>query len=156
MKKTILYLILIIQTACNSDLEKVHYNASDAQAAALQPIADAYVLDAQQSDQTAIEFVWSNPVLNYPAAITTDLQMDLHGKQFTGAATLASAKTDSTYAITVADLNSALLKLQEKYGLESGPIPVDFRLVSSISVAASPLLSNVVNTLITPYTGNSN
>lgn len=153
MKKTIIYLMLIMLTACNSDLEKVHYNASDARAAALQPIADAYVLNAQQSDQTAIEFVWSNPVLNYPAAITTDLQMDLSGKQFAGATTLASTKTDSTYAITVADLNSALLKLQVKYGLESGPIPVDFRLVSGISVAALPLYSNTVSSLVTPFAG---
>ena len=153
MKNGYLYLALLILTACSSDLEKVHYNASEAKAAVLQPIDESYVLDAQESDRTAIKFVWSNPVLNYPAAVTTDLQMDLSGHHFGGAVTLASSKTDSTYAITTADLNAALLKLQAQYGLEFGSMPIDFRLASSISVAASPLYSNVVSSLITPFAG---
>ena len=153
MKNGYLYLALLILTACNSDLEKVHYNASEAKAAVLQSIDESYVLDAQESDLTAIEFVWSNPVLNYPAAVTTDLQMDLGGHHFGGAVTLASSKTDSTYAITTADLNAALLKLQAQYGLEFGPMPIDFRLVSSISVAAPSLYSNVVSTTLTPFAG---
>ena len=153
MKKTIIYFMLFILTACNSDLEKVQYNASEAKAAVLQSIDESYVLDAQESDLTAIEFVWSNPVLNYPAAVTTDLQMDLGGHHFGGVVTLASSKTDSTYAITTADLNAALLKLQAQYGLEFGPMPIDFRLVSSISVATSPLYSNVVSSTLTPFAG---
>ena len=149
MKKTILYLTLMIAlAACDSDLEKVHYNASDAKAATLQPIGSIIVLDTQQSGETAITFRWENPVINYPASVTTDLQMDLSGKQFAGAMTLASTKTDSVYAITTADLNTALLKLQDTYGLDEGPMNVDFRLVSGISVAASPLYSNVVSTQI--------
>ena len=130
MKNGYLYLALLILTACNSDLEKVHYNASEAKAAVLQSIDDSYVLNAQESDETAITFVWENPVINYPAAITTDLQMDMQGNHFTQATTLASTKTDSTYSISTADLNAALIKLQTMNGLDFEAIPVEFRLQS--------------------------
>ena len=154
MRKSIYSILTIfLLIACNSDLEKVHYNASDAKAAVLQPIESIIVLDAQQSDHTAIGFIWSNPILNYPAAVTTDLQMDIQENNFAKAITLASTKTDSTYTINTADLNAALMKLQITNGLKPGAIPIDFRLVSSISVAAIPLYSNVVKTVITPFEG---
>lgn len=152
MRKHIYSIIAIfLLTACDSDLDKVHYNPDEAQAAVLQPIENSYVLDAQQSDQTAIEFHWTLPQLNYPASVTTDLQMDIQGNQFGQATILASTKTDSTYSIHTADLNAALLKLQTTNGMDSGPVPVEFRLVSSISVAAHSLYSNVVSSIITPY-----
>ena len=153
MKNGYLYLALLILTACNSDLEKVHYNASEAKAAVLQSIDESYVLHAQESDETAITFAWNNPIINYPAAITTDLQMDMQGNHFTQATTLASTKTDSTYSISTADLNAALIKLQTMNGLDFGALPVEFRLISNLSVAATPLYSNVVNSLITPFAG---
>lgn len=153
MKKAIIYFMLLILTACNSDLEKVHYNVSKAKAAVLQSIDESYVLNAQESDETAITFVWKNPVINYPAAITTDLQMDIQGNHFAKASILASTKTDSTYSISTADLNAALIKLQTTNGLDFGPVPVDFRLASSLSVAAVPLYSNTVSSIITPFAG---
>lgn len=153
MKKAILYLSLLILTACNSDLEKVQYNASEAKAAVLQSIGESYVLDAQESDLTAIEFEWAQPQTNYPASVTTDLQMDVQGNEFSNAVILASTKTDSTYSITTADLNAAIIKLQTANNLEFGPQNMEFRLVSSISPAAVPLYSNVVSSLITPFAG---
>lgn len=153
MKKAILYLSLLILTACNSDLEKVQYNASEAKAAVLQSIDESYVLDAQESDLTAIEFEWAQPQTNYPASVTTDLQMDVQGNEFSNAVILASTKTDSTYSITTADLNAAIIKLQTANNLEFGPQNMEFRLVSSISPAATPLYSNVVSSLITPFAG---
>lgn len=153
MIKRFLYITIVILTACNSDLEKVHYNATDSQAPILQSIANSYVLNAQESDQTAIDFKWERTVVNYPAAVTTDLQMDIQGNNFTKATTLASTKTDSTYSISTADLNAALIKIQTLNGIESAPLPIQFRLVSSISIAAAPLYSNVINSLITPFAG---
>lgn len=153
MKKAFLYLSLLILTACNSDLEKVQYNASEAKAAVLQSIEESYVLDAQKSDLTAIEFEWAHPQTNYPASVTTDLQMDVQGNEFSNAVILASTKTDSTYSITTADLNAAIIKLQTANNLEFGPQNMECRLVSSISPAAAPLYSNVVSSLITPFAG---
>jgi hypothetical protein len=154
MKKSIFLIITtFLLIACNSNLEKIHYNETDAQPAILQDIENSYILEAQQSNQIAIVFEWSLPRLNYPAAVTTDLQMDIQGSNFAKAITLASTKTDSIYSINTADLNAALIKLQTTSGMEFGPIPVDFRLVSSISVAATPLYSNIVSSIITPFAG---
>lgn len=153
MKKAILYLCLISLTACDSDLGKVHYHASEAKPAMLQTINESYVLNAQESEQTAIQFMWKNPIVNYPAAITTDLQMDVSGNDFSKATTLASTKTDSTYSISTADLNAAVLKLQTDEATGDNPLSVEFRLVSVISQAITPLYSNVIKTLITPFEG---
>ena len=86
----------LVMSACDSDLEKVHYNEALSQPAVLASLAPSYVLDAQQSEQPAITFKWSVPEINYPASVTTDLQMDLEANQFADAVTLASTKTDST------------------------------------------------------------
>lgn len=149
-------ILMTILSACDSNLEKVHYDASDAQPAVLQSIDDSYVLDAQESSQTIIEFRWSKPVVNYPAAIITDLQMDLRENNFTQPTTLASTKVDSTYSITTGDLNASLRQLQTENGWNTVPLQVEFRLVSTLSVAAAPLVSNVVSSLITPYDTNQN
>ena len=87
---------ITVLTACDSDLEKVHYDESLSVAAQLAPLAPAYVLDPQNSDGAAIDFRWVLPQINYPASITTDLQMDLEVNGFKDALTLASTKTDST------------------------------------------------------------
>lgn len=148
-----LSMALTIWSACDSDLDKVYYDDASAKPATLSTIEPAYTLDAQNSDQTAIEFTWTKPQVNYQAAITTSLEMDVKGKAFAGAVTLASTKNETTYAITTADLNAALLKVLEKYELDFGALDIEFRMASSISKAATPLYSNVASTHITPFAG---
>ena len=143
----------LAMTACDSDLEKVHYNEALSQPAVLAPLAPSYVLNAEQSDQSAITFKWSVPKINYSASVTTDLQMDLEVNQFADAVTLASTKTDSTYTITVGDLNAALTRLLANSGKEVEALPVSFRLVSTLSSDVASLVSNVVTTSIAPYAG---
>ena len=156
MRKTIYISTLLsclAMTACDSDLEKVHYNEALSQPAVLASLAPNYVLNAQQSEQPAITFKWSVPKINYSASVTTDLQMDLEANQFSDAVTLASTKTDSTYTITVGDLNAAIMRLLANSGKEVAALPVSFRLVSTLSSDVAPLVSNVVTTSITPYAG---
>ena len=143
----------LAMTACDSDLEKVHYNEALSQQAVLAPLAPSYVLNAEQSDQSAITFKWSVPKINYSASVTTDLQMDLEVNQFADAVTLASTKTDSTYTITVGDLNAALTRLLANSGKEVAALPVSFRLVSTLSSDVASLVSHVVTTSIAPYAG---
>lgn len=152
-----IYIIAVVSclamTACDSDLEKVHYNEALSQPAVLASLAPGYVLNAQQSDQPAITFKWSVPKINYSASVTTDLQMDLEANQFADAVTLASTKTDSTYTITVGDLNAAIVRLLANSGKEVAALPVSFRLVSTLSSDVASLVSNVVTTSITPLLG---
>ena len=142
---------LMLTGACESDLEKVHYQEALSQPAELAPLQASYVLEGEKSNDPAIRFTWTRPQVNYPASVTTDLQMDLSNHGFANAVTLASTKTDSIYTISVGDLNQAMLKLINSNGQEVTATKVIFRLVSTLSADVSPLVSNVVSTTITPY-----
>ena len=142
---------LMLTGACESDLGKVHYQEALSQPAELAPLQASYVLEGEKSNDPAIRFTWARPQVNYPASVTTDLQMDLSNHGFANAVTLASTKTDSIYTISVGDLNQAMLKLISGNGQEVTATKVIFRLVSTLSADVSPLVSNVVSTTITPY-----
>ena len=141
----------LLAGACESDLEKVHYQEALSQSAELAPLQASYVLEGEKSNYPAIRVTWTRPQVNYPASVTTDLQMDLGIHAFANPVTLASTKTDSVYTISVGDLNQAMLKLISSNGKEVTATKVIFRLVSTLSADVSPLVSNVVTTTITPY-----
>lgn len=149
-------LSLLIFSACDSDLDKVYYNESEATPAVLSGIADTYVLDANKAQTTAIEFKWTNPQAGYAAQITNSLQMDLKGKNFGNAITLYSSTEEGPYNITTQDLNSKIMKLFQSYEMEVTVEPYDFefRIASSISDAADSFYSNVESTQVTPFIGD--
>lgn len=149
-------LSLLIFSACDSDLDKVYYNESEATPAVLSGIADTYVLDANKAQVTAIEFKWTNPQTGYAAQITNSLQMDLKGKNFGSAITLHSSTEEGPYNITTQDLNSKIMKLFQSYEMEVTVEPYDFefRIASSISDAADSFYSNVESAQITPFIGD--
>lgn len=149
-------LSLLIFSACDSDLDKVYYNESEATPAVLSGIADTYVLDANKAQVTAIEFKWTNPQTGYAAQITNSLQMDLKGKNFGSAITLHSSTEEGPYNITTQDLNSKIMKLCQSYEMEVTVEPYDFefRIASSISDAADSFYSNVESAQITPFIGD--
>lgn len=74
---SVICLSLLVFSACDSDLDKVYYNESEAIPAVLSGITDAYVLDANKAQTTAIEFKWTKPQAGYAAKIINSLQMDL-------------------------------------------------------------------------------
>lgn len=145
--------LLACFTACESDLDKVVYDESVTQPAVLQNINDSYVLDVNKSDETAIAFQWDAPSINVKAPVTSSLEMDVQGKDFANAAVLTSVKAGNSYSVTNADLNSALLKMIEKYGMEMGPINLEFRIGSILSNAIKPFYSNVITSTVTPFVG---
>lgn len=149
-------LSLLIFSACDSDLDKVYYNESEATPAVLSGIADTYVLDANKAQASAIEFKWTNPQTGYAAQITNSLQMDLKGKNFGSAITLHSSTEEGPYNITTQDLNSKIMKLFQSYEMEVTVEPYDFefRIASSISDAADSFYSNVESAQITPFIGD--
>ena len=66
---------LTVLCACDSDLEQTTYDPTQNTPAVLQELNPSYVLDSKKAQETAIEFKWSKPTVNYSAAITTQLQM---------------------------------------------------------------------------------
>ena len=155
MKRFSIILMLVLFAlallSCDSDLQKVHYDEASSQPAILFPIEASYVLNDLQVDAPAITFTWQKPQINYPASVTTDLQIDVSGNQFADARTLASTKTDNAYALSTADLNTVVNQLLKDNDLSTDALSVEFRLVSTLSASQAPLYSNVVSTLVTPY-----
>ena len=155
MKRFSIILMLVLFAlallSCDSDLQKAHYDEASSQPAILFPIEASYVLNDLQADAPAITFTWQKPQINYPASVTTDLQIDVSGNQFADARTLASTKTDNAYALSTADLNTVVNQLLKDNDLSTDALSVEFRLVSTLSASQATLYSNVVSTLVTPY-----
>ena len=155
MKRFSIILMLVLFAlallSCDSDLQKVHYDEASSQPAILFPIEASYVLNDLQADAPAITFTWQKSQINYPASVTTDLQIDVSGNQFADARTLASTKTDNAYALSTADLNTVVNQLLKDNDLSTDALSVEFRLFSTLSASQAPLYSNVVSTLVTPY-----
>ncbi len=148
--------VALLFGGCVSDLEQVTYDPANATAAVIESLSDSYVLSVDSSDQVAVTFKWAEADFGYSASVTNNLQIDLSGGDFSQATTIASLGLAGEYSITHAELNSAVTKLVESYGeeLAEQPYDVDIRLSSSISSSVDPLISDVVSTTITPYTGS--
>lgn len=140
-------------SACDSDLDTVTYVESESQPAVLSNIDASYVLEAKNVDATAIQFNWTAPKVNYQAAITTELEMDMKGKSFAGAGkqVLASQNTGLNVTISVGALNKALIKMLESYEMDLAAVDVEFRLSSHVAATVNPFYSNVISTNVTPY-----
>lgn len=147
-------LSMLLFASCDSDLETATYNSDTAQPANLETLNNAYVLDNTKADGEAVKFQWTIPELGYQSAAKNTLEMDIEGKDFANKVVLSSSTTESTYSISNNDLNSKILGLLETYELDIEPVKVEFRISTSISDAVAPLLSNVVSTTITPYSGD--
>lgn len=141
---------LCLLSACDSDLEKVTYDRDAVKPAILQEIETSYTLEAEKAEATAVTFQWSKPEIGYQAAVTNSVEIALTGNEFKNNSVLASGTGNEKVNITVVTLNRAVLKLLNNV-IPAEPVEVEFRLVSSISDAASPFISNVVKTKIVPY-----
>lgn len=137
-------------SACDSDLEKVTYDQDAVKPAVLQEIAASYTLAAEKAEETAITFQWSKPEVGYQAAVANSIEIALAGTEFEKTAVLASSNNNEKTNITVLTLNRTILKLLSNV-MPAEPVDVEIRIVSSISDAASPFISNVVRTKVTPY-----
>ena len=157
MKKLLNYipacLAALAFTACESNLEEVTYNAATAKAAVLSGLNSSYVLDAQLSDQTAFTLQWQEPDMGYDAIVTNYVELDVAGNSFATPVVAASVGVGGSYSFTHNDLNNLLMGLLEDRGMELVATDFEFRIASSISLAADTLYSNVVTTNITPFVG---
>lgn len=139
--------------ACDSDLEKVVYDAETAKPAEISAIPAEITLDPFAEGEDALDLKWIAPDMGFHAEVTNDIEMDLTGKDFSNSILLTSVKGEEKYSITNAALNSKVMSLLEAYEMEIEPTGVEFRIKSSISSSTAPLYSNIVSTIITPYTG---
>jgi len=141
--------LLFIFGACKD--EKLIYNPNNVSPGQLESINTSYVLDATKATDVAQIFNWGVFDMGYNATVTYTLEMDLAGNNFTNAVELASGNTLSA-SITVAQLNAAMIKLQQVYEFADATAQnVEIRVKGSISPNVDPFFTNVVSTIITPY-----
>lgn len=150
----ILIAFVLLSISCSSDLEKNIFIPSQATPAYLSGLESNYILSPQNSSQEAFTLQWTSPKLSYHASIINTIEIDLKDSLFKEKITLYSSRTDSSFSITVADLNSKILTLLEKHNIPIQTAEISFRIASSISPAADTIYSNLLNTLITPYSGD--
>ena len=158
MKKLLNYIpvlgVALAFTACESNLDKVTYDASNAQAAVLAtPATTNYVLESRNADNVAFTLTWSAPDFGYDALITSNIDIDLAGNNFAHPRQIASVTTATSQDVTVGNLNALIINLLNDYGIEGDFNARDFeiRIASSISQAADTIYSNTLSLNITPY-----
>lgn len=157
MKKIINYIVVLgiapLFCACDSDLATTTYNETAVKPAVLTAINESYVLDRNNTGATAIKFTWETPQMGYNAAVTNNLEMDVKGKNFSDKKIVLSAlsSTATSVSVTHKDLNNRVLEILKTYNMDESQVELEFRISSTISDAASAILSNVISTKITPY-----
>lgn len=157
MKKIINYIAVLgiapLFCACDSDLATTTYNETAVKPALLTAINESYVLDRNNTGATAIKFTWEAPQMGYNAAVTNNLEMDVKGKNFSDKKIVLSAlsSTATSVSVTHKDLNNRVLEILKTYNMDESQVELEFRISSTISDAASAILSNVISTKIIPY-----
>lgn len=144
-------ILFAVLSSCDSDLERVSYNPDSVVKAQLSAINSNYTLLSNDAEQTAFTLRWSKPLVGFSASITSFIQMDIDSANFAHPITLSSSRTDTTFSISVSDLNNRILSLLQLYDKPIESTTIAIRIASSISSAADTLYSNTVTSTITPY-----
>lgn len=140
-------------SACDSDLEKIVYDADEARPAQINAIPSEIILDAFAEGEEAVKLSWEKPDMGFKAEVSNNIEMDIAGKDFANCVLLASMKVGNEYSLTNAALNSKVMSLLEAYEMEIAPTIIEIRIVSSIANSVSPLYSNTISATVTPYAG---
>lgn len=146
--------VLLAFNACSDD-DKFTFDSSKTKAGALDnSVEQAYTLLPAAAKNTMATFKWSATDMGYDAIITYTLELDLVGKNFANPQSLASGENLFTTDATVGTVNSAILKLQEKYGFaDKTEQNFEFRVKAAITTSniVEPVYTNLISSKITFY-----
>lgn len=156
-------IVAILLNSCESDLEKSFYTDSTAKPAVLEAIQESYKINKLDLDAEAVTFKWTPANVGYQASITNNIEMDIKGENnFSDKKVVLYSNAGKTteLSLTNKELNDQIYTLLKNYANEDGTIniaeaPLQFRIVSSISSVKSPLVSNVIESNITPYNNDA-
>lgn len=156
-------IVAILLNSCESDLEKSYYTDSTAKPAVLEAIQETYKINKLDLDAEAVTFKWTPANVGYQASITNNIEMDIKGENnFSDKKVVLYSNAGKTteLSLTNKELNDQIYTLLKNYANEDGTIniaevPLQFRMVSSISSVKSPLVSNVIESNITPYNNDA-
>ncbi|GAB3290991.1 SusE domain-containing protein [Hymenobacter tenuis] len=114
---------------------------------ALTSSATTAVLMQDKASATAVTYTWTPASFGYQAAVKYILQFDKKGGNFTAPIEIEAGNA-TTRALTVAELNSVLIRLKMAPGAVGN---VDVRVVASVGASTAPMMSSVTSLSGTPY-----
>ncbi|AWM13122.1 hypothetical protein DI487_04035 [Flavobacterium sediminis] len=155
--KSLFVLLSVFAISCSTDdvQDRPVIQGVDAPVLTAPEDGNTYTLLPENMDALAERFVWTAANYNGNVAINYSVEMDLTGGDFSNAQVLGGTSSDLQAPVTVETLNNACTALgANPYEASS----FDVRVVSSVgsnSTAYSPMVSNIVTIVITPYTTES-
>lgn len=150
-----LFSVILLGTACSSDLDEYRFDQENATPSVLNDLSSStYVLDAMNPKGTFETFEWNDSELGEKLPVSYVLQTDIAGKNFANPQTLTSGKV-LTIDITVGAMNDIVQRLIKLYELEADQTcDLEFRVKASPSSdvnSNAAIYSNIISATITPY-----
>ena len=138
-------ILAIAIVACEKDEERLVVKATTAPALTASTATPA--LKIEDATKEAVKFTWTAADFNYPAGVTYTLQLDKKGNDFKTPIEFNAGPALSK-AYTVADLNTALLRL----GIAPNSAgQLDVRVKAAVSANVTTLVSANTSITATPY-----
>lgn len=107
-----------------------------------------YVLLPENAEKQVERFTWKSSNYGGAVEVTYAVQVDLKDAKFANAKTIGSAVSQNQVSVTQAVLNTAALTLG---ATPFSPVEMEVRVQSTLGTT-SPLFSNVIAIVVTPYT----
>jgi hypothetical protein len=155
MKKTLTKLLalsgicMLMLSACKKDGTLVTSNGGTP--GALTATTSTLILNKANNGDGAtsvITFNFTQPTYGFQAAVTNTLQIDPIGDNWANPTSVTLGVNATTVSYTTPAFNALLLKLKLVGGVTS---TVNVRVVQSISAGITPVYSNVLPVVVTPY-----
>lgn len=153
MMKTIKNLAIllcgIMAVSCSTDdvEDRPVIEAVDAPVLAAPSEGNVYTLQAEEKDELAERFVWSDANFGGDVEITYSVQMDTVGAEFANAQVLGSVNSENQLAVTVETFNNAALALgAEPFSAQ----PYEIRI--SANAGSMDMFSNITSITLSAYT----
>lgn len=140
---------LLVMVSCEDSVGPVINDDTSMEAPVVSSTAhgSSIMLTSDNADSEAMSMSWSPANIGVSVEATYIVQMDTTGNNFADAIELATG-TDTSFSITVADLNSKLLAAE--YAPDE-TVTMDFRVVADINSDIQTMNSDPISVTLTPY-----
>ncbi len=149
--------VLLVFASCKKNVAEITYSgdATPPVLSATVASADSIPLSAADSTNTAITFSWTNPNYAFSNGISSlnvnySLQIDTVGANFTSPNKVQiGISSDLSKTFTISALNFILFgSMQLQTGVQHN---IEVRVESFLNEGSTPLYSNKLNYIVTPY-----
>jgi hypothetical protein len=147
-------MLAIVLWSCEKDENRIYFEGATPPVLT-SSVSGALPLVFANADKEALKLSWTNPEYQFTTGVSSQdvsylLEIDTAGSNFTNPKRRTlSIRNDLSKSLTHGELNDFLLNTMElKPGM---PHAIEMRLTASLIAAAVPMLSNVLQLTITPY-----